>query len=89
MAVLGTGIDETLQRLNAVKNVLAAVVNAVAGLIFAVVADVDWWIVLLIGVGSVIGGQLGATVGRRLPPTALRVVIVLVGAVALASFLIG
>jgi uncharacterized protein len=88
MAVLGIGVDESLQRLNAVKNVLAAVVNAVAGLLFAIVADVDWWVVLLIGVGSVIGGQLGATVGRRLPPTALRVVIVLVGLAALTAFLL-
>ena len=88
MAVLGTGVDESLQRLNAAKNVLAAVVNAIAGLIFAVVADVDWWIVLLIGIGSVIGGQLGATVGRRLPSAVLRVVIVLVGVVALAAFLL-
>ena len=85
----GTGIDESLQRLNAVKNILAAVVNAVAGLIFAIVADVDWWVVLLIGVGSVIGGQIGATVGRRLPPTVLRVVIVCVGVVALIAFLLG
>lgn len=88
MAVLGTGVDEDLQRLNAVKNVLAAIVNAVAGVIFIVVADVDWWIVLLIGVGSVIGGQIGATVGRRLPSTVLRVVIVLVGLVALTVFLL-
>ncbi|MCB0896250.1 MAG: sulfite exporter TauE/SafE family protein [Nocardioides sp.] len=88
MAVLGTGIDESLQRLNAVKNVLAAIVNAVAGLVFALVADVDWWIVLLIGIGSVIGGQLGATVGRRLPGAVLRVVIVVVGLVALAVFLL-
>lgn len=89
MAVMGTGLDESLQRLNAVKNVLAAIVNAVAGLIFALVADVDWWIVLVIGVGSVIGGQLGATVGRRLPPTGLRVAIVVVGLVALTVFLLG
>ena len=89
MAVMGTGLDESLQRLNAVKNVLAAIVNAVAGLIFALVADVDWWVVLLIGIGSVIGGQLGATVGRRLPGTALRVTIVVVGLVALVAFLLG
>ena len=89
MAVLGTGVDESLQRLNAVKNVLAAVVNAVAGLLFILVAHVDWRVVLLIGVGSVIGGQLGATVGRRLPPTVLRVVIVVVGLVALAAFVLG
>jgi uncharacterized membrane protein YfcA len=88
MAVLGIGLDESLQRLNAVKNVLAAVVNGVAGLLFVVVADVDWRVVALIGVGSVIGGQLGATVGRRLPATALRIFIVLVGVAALATFLL-
>jgi uncharacterized membrane protein YfcA len=88
MAVLGTGVDDSLQRLNAVKNVLAAVVNAIAGLIFALVADVDWWIVLVIGIGSVIGGQIGATVGRRLPSAGLRIAIVVVGLVALTVFLV-
>ena len=89
MGILGVGIPETLQRLNALKNVLAAIVNAVAGLLFALVADVDWRIVALIGVGSMIGGQLGATVGRRLPSGVLRAVIVVVGVVALAVFLLG
>ena len=88
MGVLGTGLDESLQRLNAVKNVLAAIVNGIAGLLFVVVADVDWSVVALIGVGSLIGGQLGASVGRRLPATALRVFIVLVGVAALATFLL-
>ncbi|WP_164477911.1 sulfite exporter TauE/SafE family protein [Nocardioides pantholopis] len=87
MGILGIGVEESMQRLNAVKNVLAGLVNAVAGLIFAVVADIDWWVVLLIGLGAIVGGQIGATVGRRLPPTVLRVVIIVVGLVALASFL--
>jgi uncharacterized membrane protein YfcA len=89
MAILGIGVDEPLQRLNAVKNVLAAVVNGVAGILFIVVADVDWRIVGLIGVGAVGGGQRGATVGRRRPAAVLRVVIVVVGVAALASFLLG
>ena len=72
MAILGIGLDETLQRNNAIKNVLAAVVNGVAGVLFILVADVDWRVVALIAVGSVIGGQLGATVGRRLPAPVLR-----------------
>jgi len=88
VGIMGVGIAETLQRVNALKNVLAAIVNAVAGLLFAVVADVDWLIVALIGVGSVIGGQLGATVGRRLPVPVLRGTIVVVGVVALAVFLL-
>jgi uncharacterized membrane protein YfcA len=89
MAILGIGVAEPLQRLNGVKNVLAAIVNAVAGLLFIVVADIDWLVVLLIGVGSVIGGLLGASVGRRLPPLVLRVTIVVVGVAALAAFLLG
>ncbi|MEV7429214.1 MULTISPECIES: sulfite exporter TauE/SafE family protein [unclassified Nocardioides] len=86
MGMLGIGIEESLQRINAVKNILAASVNGVAGLLFIIVADVDWRIVALIGVGSVIGGQIGATVGRRLPPLVLRTLIIVVGVVALVSF---
>jgi uncharacterized membrane protein YfcA len=95
MAILGVGLQETMQRNNATKNVLAAIVNAVAALLFIVVtatgfgsspAHVDWPAAALIAGGSVIGGQLGAHVGRRLPPLALRIVIVLVGAFALVRF---
>ena len=89
MAVLGIGVDESLQRLNAVKNVLAAIVNGVAGVLFIALAEVDWQVVALIAVGSVIGAQIGATVGRRLPAVVQRVVIVVVGLVALVSFLLG
>ena len=89
MAVMGIGIAESLQRLNAVKNVLAMLVNAVAGVLFAVVAEVNWTVVALIAIGSIIGGQVGATVGRRLPDPVLRVTIVVVGLTALAAFLFG
>ena len=86
MAVLGIGVDDTMQRHNATKNVLAAVVNTVAAVVFIAVADIDWAVAGLIAVGSVIGGQLGATVGRRLPAAVLRGVIVTVGVVAMVAF---
>lgn len=89
MAVLGVGLQETMQRNNATKNVLAMIVNAVAALVFIALADVDWSVAGLIAVGAVVGGQLGATVGRRLPPAVLRGVIVLVGLVALTAFALG
>jgi uncharacterized membrane protein YfcA len=88
MGVLGIGVAQSLQRSNAVKNVLAAAVNGVAGAIFVFVADVDWVVVALIGAGSVVGGVLGARVGRRLPPTALRILIVLVGLTAMVTILL-
>lgn len=89
IAVLGIGVSESLHRVNAVKNVLAAAVNAVAGLLFALVADVDWPIVALIAVGSLAGGLLGAHFGRRLPPLVLRAVIVAVGLTAVTAMLVG
>jgi uncharacterized membrane protein YfcA len=86
MAIMGIGIQDSLQRLNGTKNVLAGLVNAVAAIVFIAVAEVDWLIAGLIAVGSVVGGQIGATVGRRLPPLALRLVIVTVGVVAVVAF---
>jgi uncharacterized membrane protein YfcA len=88
MAVLGIGVDDTLQRHNATKNVLAAIVNGVAAVFFVVFAHIDWRAAALVAVGSVIGGQLGATVGRRLSPNLLRAVIVVVGVAAIVSFVV-
>ncbi|HLK96029.1 MAG TPA: sulfite exporter TauE/SafE family protein, partial [Nocardioidaceae bacterium] len=88
MAVLGLGIDDALQRLNATKNVLAALVNGAAAAFFCVAADVDWWAAAALAVGATIGGQLGATVGRRLPDWLLRGFIVVVGVVAIVAFAI-
>jgi uncharacterized membrane protein YfcA len=82
IALLGILAADELQRLNATKNVLAMLVNAVAAVIFVVAAEIDWAVAGLIAVGSTIGGQVGATLGRRMPPTVLRGVIVVVGSVA-------
>ena len=70
-----------------IKNVLAAVVNGVAGVVFIIVSQVDWPVAIAIAVGSVLGAQLGARVGRRLPPTVYRVVIVAVGVAAIVNLL--
>ena len=87
MAILGIGVADSMQRHNATKNVLALIVNGIAAVVFIFVADVNWPVAGLIAVGSVIGGQIGATVGRRLPANVLRAVIVTVGVVAVVVFL--
>ncbi|MBE7324412.1 sulfite exporter TauE/SafE family protein [Nocardioides sp. Y6] len=89
MAIMGIGIQENLQSLNGVKNVLGAAVNGVSGLVFAFVAQVDWQVVLLVAAGSVLGGQIGAGVGRRLSDAWLRGFIVVVGLAALVAFVLG
>jgi uncharacterized protein len=88
LAILGLSLpDEHLQRINALKVVLAGLVNLIAGIIFIFAAHVAWLPALLIAIGSIIGGIIGARWGRRLPPTALRAVIVVVGITAIVRLL--
>ncbi|MFF8940308.1 sulfite exporter TauE/SafE family protein [Streptomyces paradoxus] len=88
VSLMGMLLDETLQRLNAVKNVLAAVVNTVAALLFLFFADFDWTAVVLIAAGSALGGLIGARTGRRFSPAVLRTLIVSVGTVALVHLML-
>ncbi|MUN38098.1 sulfite exporter TauE/SafE family protein [Actinomadura litoris] len=93
IALLGIALDDDLQRVNAAKNVLSAVVNGSAAIVFIgmwLFADtrIDWLAVLLIAAGSILGGLVGARVGRRIPPLVLRGVIVAVGLVAIANLLL-
>ncbi len=85
IAILGLGLAESLQRVNAAKNVLALVVNTVAAVSFIVLSEVAWAAAGLIAAGAVIGGQLGARIGRRLPASVFRGVVVAVGAVAIGK----
>jgi uncharacterized membrane protein YfcA len=89
MGLLGLLLAESLQRQNALKNVLAGLVNAVAAVVFVISGtQVDWAAAGLIAAGSVVGGLIGARVGRRLPPNVLRGVIVAVGVVAIVKLLV-
>lgn len=79
-----------VQAINGIKNVLGLVVNFVAAVVFLVVdpARIDWWVVLAIAVGSLLGGVVGARVGRALPPWLLRTVIVVIGVLAIVYLLV-
>ena len=88
LGVMGLLTADPLQRLNAFKNVLASVVNLVSGVIYAIIAPVSWPVVGIIAVSSIVGGLLGASVGKRLSPTVLRVVIVVIGVAAIANLLL-
>jgi uncharacterized membrane protein YfcA len=88
LALMGLLLDEPLQRVNAVKNVLGAIVNGTAAVFFLFVAHFDWTAVVLIAVGSAIGGVLGARIGRRLAPAVLRAVIIVVGLAAIIQLLL-
>ena len=88
LALLGILIDDDLQRLNGLKNVLTAAVNAMAAVVFIFSGRVNWEAALVIAVSSLVGGQLGAAGARRLRPDALRLVIVAGGVAALLKLLL-
>jgi uncharacterized membrane protein YfcA len=88
MALLAIFLPDSLQRLNGLKIVLALLVNAVAAVLFVAVAPVAWQPAVLIGAGSIVGGQAGALVGRRLPPVLFRGAIIAVGVVVAAKLLV-
>jgi uncharacterized membrane protein YfcA len=87
IAILGIGIDESLLHINAIKNVLATIVNGIAAVVFVIVSEVNWPAAIAIAVGSVLGAQIGGKVGRKIPATVYRVIIVAVGVAAIVSLL--
>jgi uncharacterized membrane protein YfcA len=91
VGLLGSLLPESLQRLNALKNLLALVVNSVAALMYTFVAfeRVSWEAAGLIAVGSMVGGLVGASLGRHLPSVVLRGVIVAIGTFGLWRIISG
>jgi uncharacterized protein len=83
IAILGLTLPETMQRVNAAKNVLALLVNGVAAIVFLLVTHIAWAAASTIALGSVLGGQIGATVGRRLPAPVFRAFVAVVGVIAI------
>ncbi|MET8340707.1 sulfite exporter TauE/SafE family protein [Streptosporangium canum] len=89
IGLLGSFLDDDLQRVNAAKNVLSLLVNGTAAILFILVAEVDWRAVALVAVGATIGGFLGAKVGRKLPALVLRGFIVCIGILAIIKLVYG
>jgi uncharacterized membrane protein YfcA len=81
LAVLGVLVADGLQRLNALKGVLSLLINVVGAAVFVVSARVDWGYALALAIGAYVGGTLGVSVARRLPPTVMRAAVVTLGVV--------
>ena len=87
VAVLGLGTDLELRIVNGLKTVSLMAGNVVAGLIFVVVADPRWDVVALLAAGSLVGGYVGARIGRRLPDAVFRGAVVVAGVIAAVAML--
>lgn len=70
IAVMGALLPESMQRMNAAKNVLAMITNIVAALAYTIVAfdRVSWTAAGIIAAGSFVGGLAGARWGAGCPP---------------------
>ena len=86
-AVLGLGLDLEFRVVSALKTLAVLAANVVASAVFLVAADLAWQAIGLLAAGSVVGGYVGARVGRRLPPTLFRVLVVLAGVAAAVTML--
>src|SRR6266540_2274218 len=75
-------LHETLQRVNALKTSLTAVVNGVVAVAFAFLGPVVWSAAVVLAGTTMVGGMLGAVVARRLSDRALRWAVVVIGLAA-------
>ena len=90
LAILGIFLTDSLQRLNALKGLLSFLISLVAAVYFALLADVSWVAVAVMAVASLVGGQLGVLLARRLDDRVLRWLVVAFGvAVGLRLLLAG
>ena len=89
-AAQGVLLPLGIQELNGIKNVLGLIVNFVAALTFVIVqpSQINWTIAGLVAIGALMGGFIGARVGRAMPAWLLRAVIVVIGTVAIVVLLV-
>lgn len=87
MGTFGVLMSGSVQHHNAMKNLLSGVSKLVATFVFVATAHIDWPVAGIIALGSIIGGLLGARIGRRLSPPVLRGIIVVIGLVAVVKLL--
>ncbi|WP_207801724.1 sulfite exporter TauE/SafE family protein [Mycobacterium uberis] len=89
VGVMGVLLPESVQRMNAAKNLLVLLVNIVAAISYMLISfgRISWPVAGLIAAGSLVGGSVGACYARRLSPSTLRVTIVAVGLIGLVRLL--
>jgi uncharacterized protein len=81
LAVLGLILDDTMTRLNALKQVTAFSINIATAIFFLFSGQVVWPVMLVMAMGSLVGGTLGGRLAGRIPPGALRRIVVIIGIV--------
>jgi len=79
LAALGLFYDESLTRLNALKQAIALATNVAAAIYFLFSGQVLWWTALVMAVCALVGGALGGKLSGAINPTVLRWIVVGIG----------
>ncbi|MBN2549289.1 MAG: sulfite exporter TauE/SafE family protein [Anaerolineales bacterium] len=88
LAVLGLVLDDSLTRLNAIKQVISFSANLTAALFFVFSGQVIWPVALVMMVGALAGGALGGRLASRVKPTTLRWMVVAIGLIVGVIYLL-
>lgn len=86
LAILAVVIEDTLLRMNALKQLMALVINVVAAVIFLAVGTIDWGVALVIAIASLAGGLIGGKIAQRIPEALLRGIAIAVALAAAAVY---
>lgn len=90
LSALGLTLEDSLTRLNALKQAVAFTVNVAAAVFFLFSGQVIWSVALVMAVGALIGGVLGGKLAGRIKPSTLRWTVVIIGvAIAMIYFIRG
>ncbi len=88
LAVLGLLLDDSLTRLNALKQAIALGVNVAAAVLFALAGPVVWPAALAMAVGALLGGTAGGRLAGRVRPATLRRMVVIIGVAVAAVYFV-
>jgi uncharacterized membrane protein YfcA len=88
LAVLGLFLEDTLTRLNGLKQAIAFCTNIAAAIFFVFSGQVVWSAALVMAVGALLGGVIGGRLAGRVKPATLRGVVVVIGVVVAIIYLV-
>jgi uncharacterized membrane protein YfcA len=88
LAVLGLVLDDTLTRLNALKQAISFSVNIAAAIFFVFSGQVVWIAAAVMAVGALLGGAVGGRLAGRIRPIVLRRIVVTVGVIVAIIYLV-
>lgn len=89
IAALGLTIEDTLTRLNALKQAISLATNVTAAIFFLFSGQVVWSVALVMAVGALIGGTLGGKLAGRIKSSTLRWTVVTIGVIVSVIYFVG